>query len=163
MRNMLATPLARTLTLTLALTACGGSGVPAPATPAAAPPPSEAVARVGDVSVRASVMQTSLLTPAVARGYGITRDDKSVLLLVAVRQGPDAEAIALPARVVASATDLRGRRQDVAMRELRSGDLLDYVGTVELDAPDTLRFDVSVTREGGATSTLQFVREFHPR
>ena len=49
------------------------------------------------------------------------------------------------------------------MRELRSGDLLDYVGTVEIAMPDTLRFDLTIVREGGATSTMQFSREFYPR
>ena len=148
----------------LALGACGGSNAPPPAAPAAsATKHSEAVTRIGDVSIHASVVQTSTLAEGVARDYGITRDERRVLLLVAVRQGPEAEAIALPAQVVATVTDLRGRRQDIAMRELRSGDLLDYVGTVEIDLPDTLRFDVVVTRAGGATSTLQFTREFHPR
>ena len=148
----------------LALGACGGSNVPPPAAsvPSTAAR-SEAVTRVGDVSIHASVVQTSTLAEGVAREYGILRDPRRVLLLVAVRQGPEADAIALPAQVVATVTDLRGRRQDIAMRELRSGDLLDYVGTVEIDLPDTLRFEVAVTRAGGATSTLQFDREFHPR
>ncbi len=148
----------------LALGACGGSNAPPPAAPAApATAPAEAVARIGDVSVHASVVQTSTLGEGVAREYGITRDEHRVLLLVAVRQGPEAEATALPAQVVATVTDLRGRRQDIAMRELRSGELLDYIGTVEIDLPDTLRFDVVVTRAGGASSTLQFNREFYPR
>jgi hypothetical protein len=147
----------------LALAGCGGSNTTPPAVPAAsAPASSEAVTRIGDVSIHASVVQTSVLAESVAREYGITRDPHRVLLLVAVRRGPDAEAIGLPAQVVATVTDLRGRRQDIVMRELRSGDLLDYIGTVEVDLPDTLRFDVAVTRAGGATSTLQFNREFHP-
>ena len=155
---------ALTLIPVLALGACGGSKAPPPAAPAAsAATPSEAVTRIGDVSIHASVVQTSTLAEGVARAYGITRDQHRVLLLVAVRQGPDAEAIALPAQVVATVTDLRGRRQDIPMRELRSGDLLDYVGTVEIDLPDTLRFDVAVTRAGGATSTIQVNREFYPR
>lgn len=147
----------------LALGACGGSNTPPPAKPAASATSSEAVTRIGDVSIHASVVQTSTLAESVARAYGITRHENRVLLLVAVRQGPDAEAIALPAQIVATVTDLRGRRQDIAMRELRSGELLDYVGTVEIELPDTLRFDITVTRNGGATSTMQFDREFHPR
>ena len=155
---------AAALMLLLALTACGGSNAPAPAKPAASAIASpEAVTRVGDVSIHASVVQTSILAPAIASAYGIIRDEHRVLLLVAVRQGPDAQAIALPAKVVATVTDLRGRRQDITMRELRSGDLLDYIGTVEIELPDTLRFDVVVTRTGGATSTMQFNREFYPR
>jgi hypothetical protein len=123
----------------------------------------DAVTRIGDISIRASVIQTSMLNEPVAREYGITRDPKTVLLLVAVRQGPDATATALPASITASATDLRGGRQDIAMRELKSGDLVDYIGTVSTTLPDTLRFDITVVRAGGATSTMQLQREFYPR
>jgi len=78
-------------------------------------------------------------------------------------KGPDATATALPASITASATDLRGGRQDIAMRELKSGDLVDYIGTVSATLPDTLRFDITVVRAGGATSTMQLQREFYPQ
>ncbi len=148
--------------LAVGLAGCGGSTPPA-ATPAATATQGEAVSRVGDVSVRANAMQTSALLPAVASQYGISRADNTVMLLVAVRQGPEAQEVALPARITATATDLRGRRQTIEMRELRSGDLLDYIGTAEATPPDTLRFDVTVVRENGATSTMQFTRDFYPR
>ena len=154
--------------LLLALAACSN---PAPPTVSASTPAStssdgaqaDAVTRIGDVSIRASVIQTSMLNEPVAREYGITRDPKAVLLLVAVRQGPDATATALPASITATATDLRGGRQDIAMRELKSGDLVDYIGTVSTTLPDTLRFDITVVRAGGATSTMQLQREFYPQ
>ena len=145
----------------LALAACGGgSPPPRPGTEAAS---SEAVTRVGDVSIRASVVQTSLLNDAVARDYGITPDPGVVLLLVAVRRGPDAEATAEPAQVTATATGLRGDRQVVAMREVQAGGLTDYIGTVTTSLPETLRFDITVVRAGGARSTLQLTRDFYPQ
>ncbi|MGO4223115.1 DUF4426 domain-containing protein [Lysobacter sp. TAF61] len=144
------------------LSACSGSAPP-PAAPAATAAQGESVSRVGDVSIRANAMQTSALSAPVAGQYGISRADNLVMLLVAVRQGPEAQEVALPARITASATDLRGRRQNIEMRELRSGDLLDYIGTAEVTAPDTLRFDVTIVRENGATSTMQFSRDFYPR
>ena len=147
--------------LASALAACSGDGGrPAPATPSTQ---QEAVSRIGDVTVRASVVPTMALGEAVAREYGIHRDDRQLMLLVAVRQGPEAQERALPARITATVTDLRGRAHAVELRELRTGDLLDYVGTVEVDLPDTLRFDLTIVREGGATSTMQFSREFYPR
>ncbi|QSX75023.1 DUF4426 domain-containing protein [Lysobacter arenosi] len=151
-----------TVLLAIGLTACSG-GTPPAAAPAAPASQGEAVSRVGDVSVRANAMQTSALSPTVASQYGISRADNTVMLLVAVRQGPEAQEVALPARITATATDLRGRRQTIEMRELRSGDLLDYIGTAEATPPDTLRFDVTVVRENGATSTMQFTRDFYPR
>ncbi|TCZ83926.1 DUF4426 domain-containing protein [Lysobacter sp. N42] len=150
------------LIVALALAGCGGAPQPAPAVPASSM--QEAVARAGDVTIRASVLPTVMLDERVARGYGIERSDRSAMLLVSLRRGPEGQETALPAQVLAKASDLRGRAQLVDMRELRSeGGLLDYVGTVEIDAPDTLRFDVQVTRADGATSSMQFTREFHPR
>lgn len=150
--------------MALGLSACGGSGSGGPpSAPTAPSAPQEAVSRIGDVTIRASVVQTSTLPETVAQQYGIARNDRLALLLVAVRQGPEAQEVALPATITATAVDLRGRRQDIPMRELRTGDLLDYVGTAEIDLPDTVRFELAIVREGGARSTMQFSREFYPR
>lgn len=146
----------------LILSACSGSTPPA--TPAATAADSgEATATVGDVSIRANALQTSALNEAVARQYGIERSDKTVMLLVAVRKGSGAAETSLPAKITASATGLTGGKQDIAMRELRAGELLDYIGTVETTLPETVRFEVTVVREDGATSALKFNREFYPR
>ena len=82
----------------------------------------EATVRSGDVTVRASVLPTTAMSEAVAAQYGIQRDPGSVMLLVGVRQGPDMQETALPATITATATDLRGVRQTLELREVRSGD-----------------------------------------
>jgi hypothetical protein len=154
------------LLLSVAMAGCGGNA-PAPATPAPPAQP-EAVSRIGDVTIRATALQTAALTPEVASRYGITRGDRTVMLLVGVRQGPEMQETALPATITATVTNLSGQRQQIALRELRSSDLrqargLDYVGTAETSLPDTLRFDLTIVREGGASSTMQFTREFYQR
>jgi len=154
-------PMLAALVAALLLAACGAE--PPVSTADQASAPQEAIVRAGDTTIRASVVQTSTLGAGVASQYGIRRAPGTVMLLVAVRTGDDGDESAVPARVTATATDLRGQRQDIAMRELRVGDLLDYVGTVETTLPDTLRFDVTIVREGGATSSMQFTREFFPQ
>ncbi|MCY7354841.1 MAG: DUF4426 domain-containing protein [Lysobacter sp.] len=157
------------IALALLAAACGGTNAPAPTEATSAQ--GNALVRVGDISVRASPIQTSLLNPAVAQQYGIARTDNTILLLVAVRQGPEASETSLPAQITASATDLRGQKQAIAMREVRTGDpasgagqvLIDYIGTVETALPETLRFDVKAVRDGRPVATLQFNREFYPR
>jgi len=156
--------------LCVALVACGGNAPPAPPTSASANSATqEAVSRIGDVTIRASAIPTSTLSEQVARQYGIARNNETVMLLIGVRQGESAQETALPATITATATDLRGRVHPIEMRELRSGDaasgtaLLDYVGTIDVTPPDTLRFDVQIVREGGATSQMQFSRDFYPR
>ena len=149
----------------LALAGCGGD---APKPARIIETPQEAVSRSGDVTVRANVVRTDLLNEAMARGYGIAREDDTVLLMVSVRRGPDGQDVSIPAKIEASVTDLQGRRSSIALRELRTDvpgatppqTLIDYIGTAEIHAPDTLRFDLGIEREDGARSTLQFTREF---
>ncbi|MFZ5637437.1 MAG: DUF4426 domain-containing protein [Pseudomonadota bacterium] len=145
------------LMLCLALAACGGDAPkPAPRIEA----PQEAVSRVGDVTVRANVLLTEGLAEAMAQQYGIERDPGTVMLLVSVRQGPEGRDTALPATVDATVANLQGQRQTLAMREIRSGEYVDYVGTAKVSPPDTLRFDLKIVREGDAASTMTFSRDF---
>ena len=148
------------LSLVLLLAACGGQA-PAPARPAAAQ--QEAEMQVGDITIRATALPTASLGSEVASRYGIERGERTVMLLVGVRKGAGAQEVALPATITATATNLSGQRQSIALRELRSGDLLDYAGTVEISLPDTLRFDLVIVPEGGTSSTMQFSREFYPQ
>lgn len=149
------------LTAVLASSACGGQA-PSPA-PSTAATSGEAVETVGDATIRASAVQTSALNEAIARRYGIARDDKTVLLLVAVRKGSGTTEISVPAQVKASAAGLTGDKREIQMRELKTGDLLDYVGIVQTPLPETLRFEATVSLEGGGTAKLRFNREFYPR
>ncbi len=146
------------------LAACGQQSTPTAATPAPATADSqgEALVRVGDITIRASAVQTAMLDAGVAARYGIARDPATVLLLVTVRKGGDADAASMPATVTATATDLRGGRQELAMHALETGGLVDYVGTVSTTLPETLRFDVAVVPTGAGATRLQFSRDFFP-
>jgi len=154
--------LARLLLPAMLTVLVGCSGNPPPPRTATAAAQS-ATLHAGDLTIRASAVPTSTLAVSVADQYGIQRGDDTVLLLVALRQGPEGREESVPAQVSVTVTDLSGQRQDVPMRELLSGDLLDYVGTLDVSAPDTLRFDLRIVREGGEVSNMQFTREFHPR
>lgn len=154
------------MTLALALLpGCGGSA-PQPAT-AQAPVPRHETARVGDVTVRANTLRTAHLDAGVAERYGIARDPGTVLLLVGVRRGEGADEMPIPARVIASVTDLRGQHRTLDMRELHGNDpsgatVLDYFAVVGTSPPDTLRFDIDVEWNGGRGTTLRVDHELRP-
>lgn len=143
----------------LALAACGND---APKPAKRLDTPQEAVARDGDVTIRANVIATAQLHERMSRDYGIPRDGRSVLLMVSVRRGPDGFDVSLPATITASATNLQGQAQSIAMREMRIGELTDYIGTVQMTPPETLRFDLKIVREGAAASAMTFSRDFEP-
>ncbi|HEY4560723.1 MAG TPA: DUF4426 domain-containing protein, partial [Lysobacter sp.] len=70
--------------LVLALAACGGAAPP-PVTASTSQAPQQAEARIGDVVVHASALQTSTLDAAIAQRYGIERSARTAMLLVSVR------------------------------------------------------------------------------
>jgi hypothetical protein len=156
-------PSAAALLLATSLLVACGPQQPTVAVPAQ---PTQATARVGDVTVRASLVPTENLDGEVADRHGIAREPGTVLLLVGVRRGEGAAESSLPASVSAQVTDLRGRTRQLALRELRSDagpgePLLDYAGTVQVSAPDTLRFEISVDWGGaGGSTTMQLQRDF---
>ena len=155
--------IAAAMLLSLALAGCG-SGAPGPAgSQGQSHAQQEASVQVGDVLVRANAVQAASLGEAVARQYGIERDEGAVMLLVGVRRTGNGGETALPARVTAVASDLLGKRQQLEMREVRSGEFIDYVGSARVITPDTLHFDVQVVAEGGTAMELRFNRDFFPR
>ncbi|MGV8940342.1 MAG: DUF4426 domain-containing protein [Lysobacter sp.] len=135
---------------------------PATGNPAPSSHQQETTTRIGDTTVRATVLQTAMLGELVAGKYGIVRAENQVMLLIGLRQGESSKEASVPARITATATDLRGQRHTIELRELHSGDLLDYFGTVKVSLPDTLRFELDITLESGAHSTMRFNREFLP-
>jgi hypothetical protein len=58
------------------------------------------------------------------------------------------------------ATDLGGRRHALAFRELRTADLVDQIAVLDVRAPDTLHFHLTVAPRGHRPKRLDFVREF---
>lgn len=142
----------------LVLAGCGGGSPRSPTAAAQAP----AELRTSDVTIRASAVPAAMLGETAAKQYGIERDPRTVLLLVGVRRGTESQETSLPARVRGSAVDLLGRRQDIALREIRSDGFIDYAGSVRISPPETLRFDLVIERDGAAPATLSFNRDFFP-
>lgn len=153
-----ALPFALASSMLLALSGCGRE--PSARQQEGQAARSEEVLRIGDLSVRASAIQARQLSPAIAERYGAAHDANTVLVVVSLRKGDDATSVSLPAKVSVSAADLLGRKQALAMREMRDGDLLDYIGVAKVSPPDTLHFDVQVVGEDGKRHTLGFNRDF---
>lgn len=148
------------LALCAGLAACGGdpagrAGLAEEAAASRLP----AELELGELRVRASLSPSLALGEAVAQRYGIARERGTHLLLVGVRQGPAHDETSLPARVTAYARDLRGVRQDIELREIRSDGFIDYAGTVRASPPDTLSFVVDAEAITHTGATLRFSRD----
>lgn len=152
--------MSRLAVAAVALAMLAGCGREASVPPAQGNAAGSETVRQGDVFMHVTAVQTDKLPEQVVRRYGATRDARTVLVVMSLRLGDGADAKALPAqRVRATATDLLGRKQTLAMREMREGDLIDYVGTAQVAPPDTLRFEVSMD-SGRSVHPARFNRDF---
>lgn len=119
--------------------------------------------QVGDLYVYYNALPSTELTPEIARRYGITRSANRALLNVSVRRGEPGADVAVPAQVLAVATNLAGQRNGVRMREVRDGEALYYLGEAPISGQDTLTFELTITVRGQAPISTAFKQEFYPQ
>ena len=110
-----------------------------------------------------SAIPTTTLSPAVAAQAGILRSSNRALVNVALRKGRAAEAVAVAARIEATATNQSGLPQAVRLREVREGDAIYYLGEASIEERDVLSIELVATPLDGAPPIrAMFAQEFWP-
>jgi hypothetical protein len=107
----------------------------------------------GEYVVHYNTLNTNLIPPQVAQGYGIKRSSSRVLLNVTIlKKVMDTPGTPVNASVVASATNLTGQRRDIEIREIK-----DTEGAME-----TFNFVVEATPQGEEKPlTVKFLKQFY--
>ena len=162
----------RFLWFALAVTGgCGGE--PAPATVAAtAISNSGAIAtadaarqlqrvQINDLSITATVVPTLDLDASVTKRYGIERKQGLAMLLLTVRNAAGDAADDAGLQLQARAGSLVQAPQPVPLRRLGIDGYTDYVASVPMSAPGTLRVEVDA-QKAGSRAQMRFARDFAP-
>ncbi len=140
----------------MTLVACSASETPRQAQAVA---PYEAMQQLGTLRVRYNALPSLAVNDAMARAYGIERGAGKAMVIVALRQVHGVEEWPAQGEISGVATDLSGRRQPIAFRQVSTGDYLDQVGLVEISRDDSLRFILEVRSPQGG-GTVRFERSF---
>lgn len=149
------------LLLCTLLTACGSGSAPG----TGGQPQVDATAEelLGhDMLIQASVTHTGSLPEAIAARYGVRRHRHGFMLVVRLTPPDGGELASPPSHVSASVRDLRGVEQSVTLEQAAPPSSAEYVGTFQVQPPDTLTLQVGVASAEGHTSTLRFSREIMP-
>jgi hypothetical protein len=104
----------------------------------------------GDYVVHYNALNTNLIPPQVAQGYGITRSPSRALLNVTVmKKVMDTPGTPVPATVTATGTNLTGQLREIGIREIRDPEgAIYYIGEFPVHHLETYRFEVAVAVEG---------------
>ncbi|HEV7490566.1 MAG TPA: DUF4426 domain-containing protein [Rhodanobacteraceae bacterium] len=116
----------------------------------------------GEYRVRYNALPTQHLLPSVAQAYGIVRSHERGLVNIAVQRNSAGDTSApIRATLSGTATSLGGQRVALKFREIAEDGAVYYIAEFPISAPDTYRFDVSITPES-ATSPylLKFGQDF---
>lgn len=117
--------------------------------------------RFGDYVVHYNMIPTATLVPDIARQYGIQRSRERGLITLTLL-GKDGDAA--EADVTATVTNLNGQRQTVAMREVREGPALYYIGTFRASDGEKLTFNIAVRPQADDRDRplrVDFIQHFH--
>lgn len=126
-----------------------------------AQPSEESFRDFGDYEVHYNAVRTDMLTPEVARNYGIQRSANRVMLNVTVLRKQAGARKPVPAEVKVDARNLNEQLKDLELRRISEGEAIYYIGEVSIGGTEILVFDISVTPEGTQTPlSVKFTREF---
>ncbi len=153
MKNSVRIPM---LAAAMILVACNGQGRPQTAEYVT---PAESASQFGQLRVHYNALPTLSLNDAVAREYAVEKNAGQALLVIALRKLANGEEEPVEGEVTATAIDLQGSHQRIALRAVRTGAYTDYIGTFAVTAHDSYRFELKI-QAAGRSETLKFQRSF---
>jgi hypothetical protein len=104
----------------------------------------------GDYVVHYNALNTNMLPPQVAQGYGIKRSSSRALLNVTVlKKVMNNPGTPVDAKVTATGTNLTGQLREIDIREVRDPEgAIYYIGEFPVHNLETYQFDLKVAVEG---------------
>ena len=118
----------------------------------------------GEYTIHYNALNSSFITPEVAKVYGIRRSDSRALINISVlKNAEDQSSNAVHARVTASGRNLTGQTRSVEMREIvEADDAIYYLGELSVRNMETFDFTVEVLAEGqNKPFKLKFRQQFY--
>ena len=118
----------------------------------------------GDYVVHYNTLNTNLIPPQVAQGYGIVRSPSRALLNITVlKKVMDTPGTPVSAAVSASATNLTGQLRELEIREINDSEgAIYYVAEFPVHNLETYRFEVRVAITGEQDPLMvRFTQQFY--
>jgi hypothetical protein len=115
-------------------------------------------------TVHYNALNSSLISPDVAKVYGIRRSDSRALINISVLKNAENQLpMAVKAKVTASGRNLTGQTRKIEMREINEGDdAIYYIGELSVSNMETFDFTVLVTPGGqNKPFNVKFRQQFY--
>lgn len=113
---------------------------------------------LGDWDVHYMAVESTFLTPEVAKAYGIVRSKNSVLVNISVldRNSKKAQNVA----IMGSARNLLGTEKKLSFKEVVEGDAIYYLAILPFRDEEHYRFNIRLM-QGNNQQTLKFEQKLY--
>jgi hypothetical protein len=103
-------------------------------------------------TIHHNAITTDMLSPEIAREYGLIRSrNRAMLNISVIQEMKDSLGKPVEAEVRASTTNLIGQQRRLNMREIREGDAIYYIADFLVRNEEKLNFHIDVKPEGNVT------------
>jgi hypothetical protein len=118
--------------------------------------------KFGPVEIHYNALTTDELLPEVARAYKIERSKTRGLVTMSILKPNKVGALTpVPAKLTVYVTNLNQQLANVAMREIKEGTAIYYLGDFRVAPPDTLKFTATVEVAGEPKREMTFNQKFY--
>ena len=118
----------------------------------------------GDYVVHYNALNTNLIPPQVAQGYGIQRSSSRALVNITVlKKVMDTPGTPVAALVTANGTNLTGQTREIKIRKVEDSEgAIYYLGDFPVHNLETYRFTIEVAIEGeDEPLVVKFKQQFY--
>lgn len=116
----------------------------------------------GRYRVHYAAINTTALTPEVARQFGVSRTRNEILLVLNAQEQVDGRYVPVPATASGTATTLLGHVQKLALRPVREADVHYVVAAFQTLDGEYMTIDARVLPEGAdAPLRVRFRQQFY--
>lgn len=113
---------------------------------------------LGNWDVHYIVLNTTFLTPEVAKAYGIVRSKNNALVNISVldKRNKEAQSVAL----TGNASNLLGRKTDLDFKKVQEGESIYYLAVLPFDDEELYRFKIRIV-DGNINQSLAFQQKLY--
>lgn len=113
---------------------------------------------LGDWDVHYIVINTSFLTPEIARAYSIQRSKYQGLVNISVLQKDSHKAQSIA--MTGHATNLLGTKKTLSFKEVKDGEAIYYLAILPFRDQEQYRFEIEIV-DGNHSQKLKFKHKFY--
>lgn len=109
-----------------------------------------------------NVINTTFLSPEVARAYDVRRSSSRAMVNIAVMERGDDGPQAVSADVSGSATNMNDQMRNLRFREIRDDDAIYHLSEITVRSGETLDFKIDVSPAGtDRVLPIRFSQDFY--